>query len=134
MQNHKVIATTLAPPEDGFGSLEEASQDSSADGQSVTHDIQLYRREFQVTYTPFKTRGEQLGWLGVVLPSSYVVAAEATSRNTFSLVFTLGTVGVIIIGLLLSQSIAQPILKLRSMTQAVAAGNLDESSGLNSHG
>jgi len=129
-KNHKVIATTLAPPEDGFGSLEEASQGSSSDGQSTTYDIQLYRREFQVTYTPFKARGQLLGWLGVVLPSSYVVAAEATSRNTFSLIFTLGTVGVIVIGLLLSQSIAQPILKLRSMTQAVAAGNLDESSGL----
>jgi signal transduction histidine kinase len=129
--NHKVVATTLAPPEDGFGSLEEASQDSLSDGQSTTHDIQLYRREFQVTYTPFKARGQLLGWLGVVLPSSYVVAAEATSRNTFSLIFTLGTVGVIVIGLLLSQSIAQPILKLRTMTQAVAAGNLEESSGLN---
>jgi two-component system NtrC family sensor kinase len=63
--------------------------------------------------------------MGVILPSSYVVAAEATSRNTFSLIFTLGTLGVIVIGLVLSQNIARPILKLRNFTQEVAAGNLE---------
>ena len=72
----------------------------------------------------------QLGWLGVLLPSSYVVATEATSRNVFSIVFTIGTLAIILVGYLLSRSIANPILKLRSLTQAVAAGDLDQESGL----
>jgi signal transduction histidine kinase len=128
--DHKTIATTLAPPTEGFGALEQVGLDASPDGMSHTHDVRLYRREFQVAYTPLKVRGDVLGWLGVVLPASFVVTAEATSRNTFTLIFGLGTIGVIVIGLVLSRSIARPILMLRSMSQAVAAGDLDQTSGL----
>jgi signal transduction histidine kinase len=119
------LATTLAPPQEGYGVL-EAAADGLAEGDlSHTQDLILNERSFQITFTPFSPRGEQIGWMGVVLPSSYVVSAEATSRNVFSLLFTLGTVGVIIIGFILSQSIARPILELRSVTQAVAAGELE---------
>lgn len=128
--DHNLLATTLQPPEEGYGVLESASQSAMVSDKSQTQDIELYHRDFQVIFTPFEARDEQHGWLGVVLPSSYVVAAEATSRNTFSLIFTLGTLGVIVIGLVLSQSIAQPILRLHSMTHEVAAGNLDQSIGL----
>jgi signal transduction histidine kinase len=130
-EEHNLLATTLPPPEGGYGELESASRISSQTGGTPTLDLELFQRNYQAIFTPFEARGETLGWLGVVLPSSYVVAAEATSRNTFSLIFTLGTVGVIVIGLLLSQSIAQPILRLHSMTHEVAAGNLDQSIGLN---
>ncbi|MGW8249558.1 MAG: sensor histidine kinase, partial [Anaerolineales bacterium] len=130
-EQHHLLASTLPPPDEGYDGLERASMDASQPDSSVTQDIQLYQRDFQSIFAPFEARGKQIGLLGVVLPSSYVVAAEATSRNTFSLLFTLGTLGVIVIGLLLSQSIARPILKLNAMTHEVAAGNLDQSSGLN---
>lgn len=126
----RVLATTLPPPVEGFGGLEAAAQAASQSGLSQTYDLKLNRRDFQITFTPFKARNQQIGWMGVVLPSSYVVAAQATSRNTFSMVFTAGTVGVIVLGLLLSRSIARPILQLRSLSQAVAAGNLDQNIGL----
>ncbi len=130
-EGHNLLATTLPPPDGGYGVLENASRSSSQTGGTSTFDLELFQRDYQAIFTPFEARGETLGWLGVVLPSSYVVAAEATSRNTFSLIFTLGTVGVIVIGLLLSQSIARPILRLHSMTHEVAAGNLDQNIGLN---
>ncbi len=126
----RVLATTLPPPVEGFGGLEAAAQAASQSGLSQTYDLKLNRRDFQITFTPFKARNQQIGWMGVVLPSSYVVAAQATSRNTFSIVFTAGTVGIIVLGLLLSRSIARPILQLRSLSQAVAAGNLDQNIGL----
>ncbi len=124
-QDLAMLATTLPAEQAGYEALLEAARTASAHSTSQTNDIQLSKRDYQVTFTPFKARQEQLGWLGVILPSSYVVAAEATSRNTFSLIFTLGTLGVIVIGLVLSQNIARPILKLRNFTQEVAAGNLD---------
>ncbi len=123
---YHLITTTLPPPEEGYAVLEEASR-AAHNQESRTVDLTLYNRDYQLTYTAFKARDQQLGWMGVLLPSSYVVAAEATSRNTFSLIFTLGTLGVIVIGLALSQSIARPILKLRSLSQEVASGNLDQS-------
>ncbi len=126
----QVLATTLPRPVEGFGELQAAAQSASQSPLSQTYDLKLNRRDFQITYTPFKVRGEQIGWLGVVLPSSYVVAAQATSRNTFSILFTAGTLGIIVLGLLLSRSIARPILQLSSLTQAVAAGNLEQNIGL----
>jgi two-component system NtrC family sensor kinase len=41
----------------------------------------------------------------------------------------LGTVATIVIGYILAQSIAKPILRLRSISSSVAAGDLDQSSG-----
>lgn len=125
-QSLAMLATTLPAEQAGYEALVEAARLASAHSASQTNDIQLSKRDYQVTFTPFKARQEQLGWMGVILPSSYVVAAEATSRNTFSLIFTFGTLGVIVIGLVLSQNIARPILKLRNFTQEVAAGNLEQ--------
>lgn len=129
-QNLELLAATLPAEEAAYAGLGEAVRQASTRSDSQTYDILLSNRDYQVTFTPFKARQEQLGWLGVILPSSYVVAAEATSRNTFSLIFTAGTLGVIVIGLVLSRNIARPILKLRNFTQEVAAGNLDQQMAL----
>jgi two-component system NtrC family sensor kinase len=59
-----------------------------------------------------------------------LVNTEATSRNTFSLIFTFVTVAVIVLGYLLSTSIARPILRLRALSQAVAAGDLNQKTEL----
>ena len=123
--NRKLLVTTIAPPDEGYGALEAPAEGLRETELSQTHNLTLNDRSFQITFTPFNARQEHLGWLGVVLPSSYVVSAEATSRNVFSLLFSLGTVGVIIIGFVLSQSIARPILELRTVTQAVAGGDLE---------
>jgi hypothetical protein len=48
-----------------------------------------------------------------VLPSNYLVDTEATSRNTFSLIFAAITVAVIVLGYLLDQY-CTPILRLRA--------------------
>jgi signal transduction histidine kinase len=128
--NHQLVASTIPPPVEGFGALEEVAQYASHSDLSQTFDLKINRRDFQLTYTPFKARGQQVGWLGVLLPSSYVVAAQATSRDTFSILFTAGTLGIIVLGLLLSRSIARPILQLATMTQAVAGGDLEQNIGL----
>ncbi len=111
--------------------LEEASQNVTEQNYLESYELQLYGgRPYQVLYAPFIVRQQRFGWLGVVLPSNYVVSTEATSRNTFAWVFSLGTLGTIVIGYALSQSIARPILRLRSLSQSVASGDLDQSSGL----
>jgi two-component system NtrC family sensor kinase len=53
----------------------------------------------------------------------------ATSRNTFSFLFSLGTIATIVVGYILAQSIAKPILRLRAISQAVAAGDLEQRTG-----
>lgn len=122
----QLITTTLTKPDEGFGELELAAQDLKASDIVVINEVKLYNRDYQVLFSPLIVRQENLGWLGVALSSQYVTTTVATSRTTFSLIFTLGTAAVIVIGYLLSQSIARPILKLRTVSQEVASGNLNQ--------
>ncbi len=104
------------------------------DAQSLTglelREFELYGREFQAGYAPWVARGQALGVMGVALPSNFLVAAESTSRNTFSLLFSISTISIIVVGYLLAQSISRPILRLRHMAQAVASGDLEQASGI----
>jgi signal transduction histidine kinase len=129
-QAGNLLDTTLPEAESGFASLERAARSANPIDPAATQDLQLYGRGYQIAYTPLRIREQSVGQLGVVLPSNYLVDTEATSRNTFSLFFALVTVAVVVLGYVLSQSIARPILRLRSLSQAVAAGNLNQTTDL----
>ena len=123
------VATTLVTPEEGVEVLEVDPQTITQSGASTTHKLDLYGRDYQAAIAPLIIRQQEIGILSVVLPSNYIVSTMATSRNIFSLVFALGTIATIVIGYALAQSIARPILRLRSISQAVAAGDLDQNTG-----
>ncbi len=125
-QGYTLINTSLAQVQEYAQGIETAARAAQDGHLSSIQTIQLYNRSFQIVFTPLVARQQPLGWLGVVYPSNYIVSAEATSRNTFSILFSLGTVAVILIGYILSQNIARPILQLRSLSQSVAAGDLNQ--------
>ena len=125
-----LVATTFVEPETGFGPVEINPGLINETNPSVTLDFDLYGREYKSTYAPLVIRKNDTGILGVALPSNFIVTTMATSRNTFSLIFSAGTILTIIVGYLLAQSIAKPILRLRSVSQAVAAGDLNQDTGL----
>jgi signal transduction histidine kinase len=129
-RNKQLIASTLAEADSDSSELSRLTPTKGAEGSANIYDLKLYNRDYQIVYTELEARQESLGWLGVILPSTYVVSTEATSRNLFSLIFALGTVAIIIVGYAISQSIARPILRLRTLTQSVAAGDLEQSIGL----
>ena len=120
-----VISTTLVSSQEGFPEIETLAKSLDIAGIGHTYDITLYERDFQIIFSPLTIRDQMIGLLGVVLPSSYVVSTEATSRNTLALLFTLGTLAVIIIGYFTSQNIARPILRLRYLSQSVASGDFE---------
>jgi signal transduction histidine kinase len=128
-QGH-LLDTTLPEPAGGYADLEHAAASVGPIGSDATHDLQLYGRDYQIAFTPLVIRQQTAGNIGVVLPSNYLVDTAATSRNTFSLIFALITVAVIVLGYLLSTSIARPILRLRALSQAVASGDLDQKTEL----
>ncbi len=125
-----MLATTLTEPAEGYSVLGFPAEQLGAEFTPFIREISLYGRDFQVIYSPWIVRQEMHGVLGVVLPSNFIVTSEATSRNSLSFIFSVSTVGVILLGYMLAQSIARPILRLRSIAQAVAAGDLDQDSGL----
>ncbi len=126
-----LVTTTLVEPEEGFGILEiEGEALREAGLTSFNRELDLYERAYEILYTPLIIRDVEAGFIGVVSSSEYIATTLTTNRNTFSIIFTLGTGAVILLGYLLAQHIARPILQLRSMSQAVAGGDLDRTSGL----
>jgi signal transduction histidine kinase len=128
--NGTLVSTSLVQPEEGYATVELSPGEVDGIGPSLTKEVTLYSRPYQIVYAPLVVRQQGMGVLGVLLPSNYIVSTEATSRNTFSLLFSLTTVGVIVVGYVLSQSIARPILRLRAMSQAVASGDLGQQTGI----
>jgi signal transduction histidine kinase len=126
----KVMASTLPMPDEGYGALELGGANPGAGSPAQMREFELYGRSYQAVYNPWAAKDQVLGTLAVVLPSNFLVTTEATSRNIFSLVFTLATIAVIFLGAVLAQNIARPILRLRTMAQAVAGGDLRQSSGV----
>jgi signal transduction histidine kinase len=129
-QDGELISTTLVIPDDGPEVLEVDPDSLAEDQTAYTQDIELYGRDYQTVVAPLIIRQQDMGILSVVLPSNYIVSTMATSRNIFSIIFALGTVATIVVGYALAQSIAKPILRLRSISQAVASGDLNQSTGL----
>ncbi len=126
-----LVTTTLVEPEEGYGILEiEGESLRDAGLTSFNRELELYERAYEILYTPLIIRDVEAGFIGVVSSSEYIATTLTTNRNTFSIIFTLGTGAVILLGYLLAQHIARPILQLRSMSQAVAGGDLDRTSGL----
>ena len=125
-----LVSTTFVEPETGFGPVEINPGLINETKQSVTLDFDLYERDYKSTYAPLVIRSVETGILGVALPSNFILTTMATSRTTFSLIFSAGTLATIVVGYLLAQSIAKPILRLRAVSQAVAAGDLNQNTGL----
>jgi len=129
-QDGELISTTLVIPDEGSQALEVDPGILAEDQTAITLDIELYGRDYQIVVAPLIIRQQDMGILSVVMPSNYIVSTMATSRNIFSIIFALGTVATIVVGYTLAQSIARPILRLRSISQAVASGDLNQSTGL----
>ena len=125
-----LMTTTLVEPEEGYDILALAPYDVAYLDPGKTAEVELYGRTYQIYYGPLIVRQQEVGVLGVVLPSNFIVTTESISRNVFSLLFTLGTMGVIIIGLFLASRISRPIVRIRDVSLAVAAGDLDQRTGI----
>lgn len=121
-----LLSTTLASEDSDYEGLEATTGLQVAENSTQAHKISLYKRSYQVVYTPLILRGEDTGWLGVLLPDQFVVSTEATSRISLSLMFTFGTLMILLIGRLLAINISRPILQLRQMAENVAEGNLQQ--------
>jgi two-component system, OmpR family, sensor histidine kinase VicK len=79
---------------------------------------------YQVLYTPFQMRSQQIGVLSVGLPSNFIVERSSTSRDIFGLLFAGLFVAVGIVGLLVARTITRPIARLVSTTRAIREGDL----------
>lgn len=93
---------------------------------SLSKDVTISARGYEVFYSQLILRQKKVGFLGIALPTNFVVATESTSQVTLSIIFTLATLGIVVIGYILAVTIARPILRLRDAAVAVGSGDLDQ--------
>ncbi|MBL8055719.1 MAG: HAMP domain-containing protein, partial [Anaerolineales bacterium] len=126
----ELVATTLTNVDEGPTALELPAAQAAALTAELLEVRTINGRRHDLLYTPLLVRQQPVGILAVVLPSDYIVSDEITSRNTFAGIFGLGTGVMILVGLVLAQQIARPILRLRDVSQSVAGGDLQQSTGV----
>ncbi len=106
------VSTTFVEPETGFGPIEINPGLLDETNPSVALDFNLFGRDYKSTNAALIIRQNKTGILGVALPSNFIVTTVATSRTTFSLIFSAGNIATIVVGYLLAQSTTKPILRL----------------------
>jgi signal transduction histidine kinase len=130
----QLMATTLTKPDEGFTLIELPESEAALINPSRVKDVRLYGRGYRVFYAPLIVRQQPIGVLGTVLSSNYIVDTTTTSRNLFGLIFTLGTLAVIVVGYVVARSIAIPLLQLRKVSKAVTEGDLEQQTGIQQPG
>jgi signal transduction histidine kinase len=126
----RLVATTIGSVDEGPAALELLSEQAAALTGEQLEERTINGRKNQLLYTPLVVRQETVGILAVGLADDYIVSNEITSRTTFAGIFGVGTGLMILFGLLLAQHIGGPILRLRDVSQAVAGGDLRQTTGV----
>ena len=92
--------------------------------------VQVLGQEYVLAFGDWRLRGQSFGLFSVGLPSNFIVSTAATSRNFLSLLFSLATVGVFALGLVIARRIIQPLHQLVQTSVAVTGGDLGQRSGI----
>ncbi len=142
--NGDLLGSTLPPvpgqPENNRLTLAEVDEivrrafpgGSGATSDSERHFVPLMRGsvEFRLTYSPLQIRQSVVGVYSVGLQSDFIFLRSANSRLLFAAIFAAMVVAVFGIGMAISRRLIGPILRLVSVSQSVAAGNLNQRTGL----
>ncbi len=126
----QIIQMTLPDSIQGREALTLTPEEAADLNPSRQDTLTLNLRGYEVLYAPLVIRQERVGLLAVLLPNDYVVATETVNRSTFVILFTAVTLVVVLAGAGLYQNIAQPMVRLRNASQAIASGDLDQRSNI----
>jgi signal transduction histidine kinase len=95
-------------------------------------NVNIRGRWYRLARAPLGVGNDILGVFGVILPAQFIIQAGAASRNTYALLFSIATAGVIVMGYLIAQHITSPLSSLVATSQAVAEGELSRRTGIRS--
>ncbi len=103
--------------------------------QTLQRERVVSERRVRFAYFPFLMRHqvfEALGVMSVGIESSHVLQTGTSARLRFSIIFSLGVLGVIGVGYVVSRRIIRPIMRLVETSRAVARGDLTQRTGIRS--
>lgn len=100
----------------------------SVQAEDVTRDGRGYR----LVRGPLVVANRALAVVDVLLPLDFIYAANTLNRMTYVVIFTLATGAVILIGFLIARQITDPLNQLVETSKAIAKGDLEQRSGIQS--
>lgn len=100
------------------------------DEVNVPDTLTVSNRAYRLAYAPFIIRGRVYGVYAVALPTNFITETTGRSRDVLIAVFSVGVVVVFGVGLLISNRITQPILRLVKTSKAISAGDLNQRTGI----
>ncbi|MCL4265883.1 MAG: cell wall metabolism sensor histidine kinase WalK [Anaerolineae bacterium] len=149
-QNGQVVATTLGDGRENIADLLQEPpaqyvtvlqllQESPGQYQVVAENaalkvplrqLEILNQNYQLAFGDWRLRNASYGLFSVALPRNFIVNAAATSRDLLNIVFTVATIGVILIGFLVARRIVRPLNRLVDVTTAVTEGDLNQRTGI----
>ena len=140
-ENGKAIASTIQA-QGGDEALylntlsisEEIYQQVATSGEIVFgENFSIGERPYSLARGKLKVSDDLLGVFAVVLSSEYVVQTAALNRNLYVALFSMAMVIVVLLGLVISRrSIINPLFSLVQTSQAIAEGDLNRRTGIES--
>lgn len=134
----KAIASTFTtglPPDEATEMLASLALDAAeydvrltSPTLTATRKQIIANQEYQFATGALYVGNDALGVFSAALDTDFVFTTGRASRNSYLLIFTAATLGVITLGYVIAQLITRPIRKLAQTSQAVADGDLERRS------
>jgi len=125
-EEEAVFLNTLSIP------LTTYQQVADADKLVLGENFKIGERSYTLARGKLRVSDDLLGVFAVVLSSDYVVQTAAINRNLYVFIFSLAMLVVILLGFIISRRIINPLSSLVKTSQAIAGGDLDKRTGIQS--
>ena len=99
---------------------------SALDSQDVVpgENITVDERSYKIAYAPLQVGEDRLGVFAVLVPQNFVIDSSRINRNSYILIYSLATLAVVLIGILVARMIVNPLSKLVRVSRDIANGDL----------
>jgi signal transduction histidine kinase len=134
--NGQAIGTTLTGSGDIYQVLTIPSENYlniiSSSNVVEGENLSLGGRDYRLARGPLQVGNDRVGVFAVVLPLNFVIQSASDNRINYTLLFLAVMIGVIGIGVTIARLIITPLHSLVNTSQAIAGGNLERRTGINS--
>lgn len=117
-EQQDLFKRTISIPGERYQSILDNRQVVS--GDNITVD----GRSYKIAYAPFEVGDDRLGVFAVLAPQNFATEAGRANRNTYVLLYSLATVGVVLLGMLIARLIVNPLARLVRVSRDIADGDL----------
>jgi len=97
------------------------------------NNIIVLGRSYSIAHGPLQVGNARIGVFAVALPSDFVTDRTLLNRISLIILFAAAFIVVVIIGIIVARRITIPIFSLVATSQAIAGGNLEERTGIQSN-